>query len=217
MDENIIEVVGLLIQVGILGVAFKALDQINISKKSINTSADIASAQYTGQLIKDFYKETEPAINELGDFYKKIDYEAFEGKLDIRSFTLEEIKEAKNFFHFSKSVEKVLKTPEGRKKVTRVTNGLDIFAVSCMKGIANDEIAFSAIGKLFCEKVKELYYVYCLLRQGPEECYFYKNTIDLYLIWADRIEKYNLLSTQKELEKNLALIKDSKIQTIGKN
>ena len=216
---NILNVINLLVQCGILLIAFKALEQIRISKKSINISSEIASAQYTGQLIKDFYKETEPAINELGDFYRKIGYKAFEGKLDLEFFTLEELKKTKYLSHFDNSVKKVLGTPEGTRKVSRVTNGLDIFAVSCAKGIANDEIAFSAIGRLFCENVRELYYVYCLLRQeqkGSEECFFYKNTIDLYKIWSSRIERYNLLSTQKELEKNLSIFKDSKIQTIGK-
>lgn len=215
--DCIINVINIVLQIGILAIAFKALEQIRVSKKSINASAEIASAQYTGQLIKDFYKETEPAINELGDFYRKINYKVFEGKLDINSFTLEEIRESKYFFHFNNSLKKVLETPEGRAKITRVANGLDIFAISCVKGIANDDIAFSAISKLFCENVKELYYVYCLLRQGPEECYFYKNTIDLYKVWSGRIEKYNILSTQKELEKNLSLIEnDKKIETIGK-
>lgn len=223
MDDlkYILDITSVIIQLGVLVVACKALQQIKVSKDSTKISSDISSAQYTGKLIKDFFNDTMPLINTFNKSLDEKSYVKFE-KNTLIDFTKEEIiKSSKNIQdHFIKSAKTFFTLKESKEKnlsdVINAANSIESFANSYINKIANEKIAFTSLGFVLCNVVEKYYFFYCLVRtENKEKFNYFQNTIDLYNIWSTRIKKYKLESVRSEVDEEILNLKENILNPIG--
>lgn len=69
-----------------------------------------------------------------------------------------------------------------------------------MSGLADEELAFNPLADAFCQFVELNYDVYCESRKDSRETLF-THTIELYIMWKDRIESLHLQKENKRLKK----------------
>lgn len=95
-----------------------------------------------------------------------------------------------------------------------ILNSLESFAIYFTKGVADEEIAFSSIGRTFCFSVETFSFDLCILRKDDEISGF-ENVIKLYEMWnaklkSDKISR-ELTKQQIELDK----LKINKVHILG--
>lgn len=86
-----------------------------------------------------------------------------------------------------------------RSGVIDVFNHFEHFAVAMLHGVADEQIVFTPIGRLYCEFIEEEHVSLSLIRSKGVP---YRNLIELYKLWSDRLEVEQL-----ELQKFEAEIK----------
>ena len=96
-------------------------------------------------------------------------------------------------------------------------NHLESFAMYFAKGAADEQVAYTAAGAVFCNYVDELSPLLTCSEEkktqvasGP-----FQNVVDLYRCWASRMEKENLESQQSKIASALSSIHTSEIPPIG--
>jgi len=138
----------------------------------------------------------------------------------VGAFYCEELKsEAKDYI--SAFTKKYINDIEMIEDVLNMQNSLENLALCFIKGVANESLAFSSIGKAYCNSVKYFYPFIAFARNKGEHNYF-DNLCQLYAIWSDRVNKINLKCKvdlqQKDLEDMLDQlhgIKDKAIKPLG--
>ena len=83
---------------------------------------------------------------------------------------------------------------------TSIINRLEAISVYFIEGIADENLAYSSIGRTFCECV-ELLYPFYLISRVEKEFNQYEKTIKLYNIWKERSKDLILQIENQELEK----------------
>lgn len=91
---------------------------------------------------------------------------------------------------------------------------MEAFATYFTKGVADEEIAFSSIGRTYCYSVENYFFEIADCRSLDDE-HSFQNIIDLYKIWKERLKKIQLTKEQEELLLKLHQVKETKINPIG--
>ena len=125
-------------------------------------------------------------------------------------------------------LEQIQKNTDLHEKIRALANTVESFATSFMKGIADEQVIFEAVGPVYCEIIEDFYFFYCHYRRSNPENLAkilpYQNTVNLYCIWKKRIEKIGLETNRKDLAKKTidldeeikdATIKSSPIRPLG--
>ena len=129
--------------------AYRALEQISVSKNSTRTQSTRESYRLAAERCEFFNDRIMPLRKKLKEACKIHSILYFD-KSEV-SFNNDEI-----------SVKPYDVENEGRKlllindEINDVGNGLELFAVYFTSKIADESLAFRTIGKLYCEVVKEL-------------------------------------------------------------
>ncbi len=95
-----------------------------------------------------------------------------------------------------------------------ILNSMEAFATYFTKGVADEEIAFSSIGRTYCYSVENYFFEIADCRNLKDE-HSFQNTIDLYTIWKERLKKIQLTQEQEELMLKLHKVNETKIDPIG--
>ena len=95
-----------------------------------------------------------------------------------------------------------------------VLNSMEAFATYFTKGVADEEIAFSSIGRTYCYSVENYFFEIANCRKLNDDDSF-QNIIDLYNIWKERLKKIQLTREQEELMLKLLQVNETKIAPIG--
>ncbi|MGD9581947.1 MAG: hypothetical protein AB7V50_11285 [Vampirovibrionia bacterium] len=93
-------------------------------------------------------------------------------------------------------------------------NHLEFFAAAMISGLAESEIVYKPLARVYCDICEELYLLICFNRENTNTNLF-SNVVELYKKWSHRIEKERLLTQQKELECKMNQYEDGKLKTIG--
>lgn len=97
-------------------------------------------------------------------------------------------------------------------------NGLEAFAIYFAKGAADEQVAYSAVGPLFCDWVESLAPLIIDLRAGQHPSTTsgpFQNTVALYQTWAARAKKNALESSAAKLHAEAAAIRETRLRPIG--
>jgi hypothetical protein len=169
--------------------------QVNEAKKHLKIISKRDAALLATKQIEVFIEKLIPLENELIDKMKSIDYPVFKDK--IKNFTLGEFVEwDKDYLkEFTNKIEKL------EFMDLSLINSLEGFATYFTKGIADEEIAFSSIGNSYTYVIERLYPQISIYGDNKN----YKNLIELYWIWKNRLEKSEL---EVQLQKKQELIKE---------
>jgi hypothetical protein len=177
--------------------------QLKEAKNYLRTISKREAATMSAKQIEAFIEITIPIGNELDSKRKEVDFPKFEGK--IINFTNDEVFSwdiafTKSYFEKMPSLDNI---------DLKLINSLEAFATYFTKGIADEEIAFSSIGRVYCGYVETYYPIISLLRGSKQPQKYYNNLIELYRIWKSRFEKFQI---EVELEKSKEKIKEEIIE-----
>jgi hypothetical protein len=100
-------------------------------------------------------------------------------------------------------LEKIKKDEDLHMNLIIFANKIDSIAICFIKGIADETIVFESIGPAYCEMIEDLYFFYCYYRgidvKNKRHLIGFENSILLYHKWKERIEKFGLEASKKEL------------------
>lgn len=175
----------------IIGIAaLIALRQISISKENITTQSRRESIKYATDLVKVYLSEIIPISDQFYHIQLKFGLPTFMDDIKLKFFTFEELKKSPKplISHFLQTYKLMKNDGEFLTKSTELANTLEAFATPFISGVADEAIAFTAIGRTFCDSIKYGYFTYCIVRQKKLGTNYYENTIALYNLWAPRAE-----------------------------
>jgi len=87
-----------------------------------------------------------------------------------------------------------------RAGVIEVFNHFEFFGVAMLHGVADEQIVFTPIGRLYCRFIEEEHVSLSLIREKGVP---YKNLLELYKLWSDRLEFEHLESQRSEAESKI--------------
>lgn len=182
--------------------------QLFLTKRALIISSKRDAANLAAQQLKDYCDRIIPTISkysfairkeklqriniEIGDFNEKYLIQKL-GEVKVQEIRLERMK----FIILQ----------------LNALNSLEAFATYFTKGIADEQIAFSSVGRTFCFTV-ELYF-FEIADHRRENDNSYQNIIDLYKMWEKRLKKERLSKEQEEILIRLNNIEDEVISPVG--
>lgn len=190
----------------ILGVT--GVIQLFFAKKALITNSKREAANLAGNQVEIYSNKIIPYLTDLYAHKKENNIE--DVVIEIGEFNQEyliQILGRDKCIQLSKK-RRILAVP-----FLRVMNSLEAFSTYFIKRVADEEIAYSAVGKSFCHVVERMYFDIssCCRKDDPR----FSNTIALYNIWKERIKKEKLTREKISIIEKLNDIKDDRINPIG--
>ena len=96
------------------------------------------------------------------------------------------------------------------KEFLAAFNPTEAFAVFFFAGVANERVAFSAVGTTYCNNVRIYLPLLMILRPGA-----FANTLKLFFLWNSRLESERLRTEREEIDNKLAKIQNKFIKPVG--
>ena len=198
--RSFLEILYFIAGIGLFVVAIIALQQIRLAKTDIKTRVAREAAKESAVQIAHWVDRILPSIRELNSHKKKINLERLKCSMD--RFEVEELKDSKCWSHHDKAVDLLSEDSEFLDLTANTVNMVESSAMYFCSGIANEELAFSALSETFCDFVEETFYLYCGMRR-KDELNRWDHTVDLYRKWSKRRIKHDLDGQQNTLAKAL--------------
>lgn len=209
-SKFIISVATVLVEIGLLLAARKALEQIKVSKEDIERREKRESIGMAIKQIEFYRKFILPEISKISDY------------------------KAQNNINFKIPVNKLhnfdyAETTEGNEELKRAyinditilgqhsklsdlifdcANALESYSMAFTTGYADSEIALFSVAETFCNFVEENCGHYCYQRKS-NKLNLYHSTIKLYKKWSQELEEAKLNLQQGKLNESLREIKNN--------
>ncbi|MEK3729683.1 hypothetical protein [Lysinibacillus sp. FSL W8-0953] len=181
--------------------------QLKIMKADIQAKNKRASVEKSIEYLNWFATEFIPQCEE---YQSKLSGKRVTIYPDIKNRTFS----FNNEIHLKKP--NVVESIKHKKSCGAVTlnNQLEFFSAAMMSGLADEELAFNPLADAFCQFVELNYDVYCESRKDSRETLF-THTIELYIMWKDRIESLHLQKEKQEIEEKMSKIQPKSIKVLG--
>jgi uncharacterized FlaG/YvyC family protein len=202
--ENVYYLSGILILITII----IGLIQLSIAKKTLQINSRRDAATLAAKQVEIYMTRVIPLQNKMFHFELKEKIER--PKISIGEFTTEALinKIGKDEY---------LKIAKERIKLMSlylpILNSMEAFSVYFMKEVADEEIAFSSVGRTFTKSVESLYFDVASCRGNESKSF--QNLVELYGIWNNKLSKEKLENNQMDLAKQLDAIESVSIKPIG--
>lgn len=206
--ENIYYLSGVII--AILG--FAVIIQLKLTKKAIITSSQRQAAELAGKQVE-IYSNVIKDQDEifLYENEKKIEPKKIIGLKKFDENELEKIIGKKALIDNKLFL---LENLDYTKMISNSLNSMEAFATYFASGIANEEIAFSALGSSFCFSVEKYSLIICVSRNDKDDL-TYNNIVKLYDIWNSRIKSQKIINDLEKNKVELLKLKKEKIDILG--
>lgn len=199
--------------IGVLIVAGFGLYQIKLAKEQIESAKNI----FRKQSVRASY---EAAVNECNRFSDKyfplaVELSNYLAEQNISFFDDAYIEEVEKGFkvNFDKINKADLeKLAHKSELIGKLANGIEGFALYIVSGVADDNIAFHTLGKVFVNEAERISKILPFTNSEQEDC---KAIWALYFRWKKRLEHQKLQIEKVEIEKRLAKAKVEKYTAIG--
>ncbi len=172
-------------QIILVILGFGVFWQIKVAKDGLRTSCAREAAAMSVKLAKEFVEETIPQIN---IFFEKLDLKNFSFMpLAMKDFYMEEVR-AFNLMHakqFEATIGFFKANNDLRNDCIAILNSLEAFAMNFDKGVADEEVAFTALSQVYCNYVECFSPVLCSLRDPKSN--FFTNVVSLYKLWSGKM------------------------------
>lgn len=155
------------------------------------------------------------AVNESYKYCKDKEIKRVKNITRLEYFTYEEVKTKVNKETFKKAVEQLRDLMNNHSNLfddyLHEMNCLEAIATPIIAGVADSDTAFTSFGSSFCAGIENNWIYYAFYRNDKAKMEVsYANSIALYNIWKPMLEKHNLESSKKEIEKKLEEINIAK-------
>jgi len=174
-----------------------AQQQLSESQKQIKINSQRQAATLAAELVKGFIEEIVPLVDMINSKNEQINYK--NPISPVKDFMNSELtKIDKNI------IDSLTNKPEEifHLELTLV-NKLEAFAIYFANGIADEKIAFTSTGDLFCQCVETYYYYISILRARKGDLHAYEDIVALYKCWKDRINSYLAKMEKDELSEEI--------------
>ena len=200
--RSFLEILYFIAGIGLFVVAIIALQQIRLAKTDIKTRVNREAAKEAALQIAHWADRIIPSLNKLTSYEDEIHFERLKCSMD--RFEIEELesKDSKVLSHHLKAVDLLKEDSEFRKRVLGAANQIEAAAMYFSTGIADEEMAFMPLSKVFCDFVERTFFLYCLMRKH-DQLNKWDYTVKLYRVWSKRRIKYDLDAQQNTLTKRL--------------
>lgn len=189
--------------------AIAGVIQLFITRKTLIINSKRDAANLAAQQIKDYSVRIIPKMTKYD--FSLIKEKIEKTKIEIGDFNVEYLVQ-------KLGAKKVSEVRNERLKFLvlwlDVLNSMEAFATYFTKGVADEEIAFSSIGRTYCYSVENYFFEIADCRNLKDDNSF-QNIIDLYKIWKERLKKIQLTKEQEELMLKLHQVNETKIDPIG--
>ena len=109
------------------------------------------------------------------------------------------------------SKEEIKKVEKIAAPLVDVLNAMECFSSYFTSELADENVAFRAVGKTFCSTVRKLMPEFAHLTPKG----YFTNTFNLFLQWNKKLEHKNLLKEKASIEQKLLEIDNKKIKPFG--
>jgi hypothetical protein len=202
--ENLYYLSGILILISII----IGLIQLSIAKKTLKINSKRDAATLAANQVDIYMTRVIPLHNKLFHYENKEKIER--PKVPVGEFTTEALIE-------KIGQDEYIKVVKERIKLTSLSlatlNSMEAFSVYFMKEVADEEIAFSSVGRTFTESVESLYFDIASCRDKDSKPF--QNTIELYGMWKSKLSKEKLENDKIDLAKQLDAIESISIKPLG--
>lgn len=203
--KDVLEFLYLLSGIGIIFTLVIGLNQIKLFKKDLETKNKRASVEKSIEYLNWFASDFIPKFAQYQSKLKEMESKKVKIKMD-------------DYFFLDMDLNKEIITNAIKMSSSggdNLINQLEFFSAAMISGLADEELAFSPLSKVFCESVEDFYILICLGREDKESNQ-YGNVIALYKLWKKRITKTKLEKEQKSLSEQLEKYDgQEKITSIG--
>lgn len=189
--------------------AYKALEQIKVGKQASQISCERESYRLAAERCEFFHKEVSPEVDTFFKMLKEKEITFLsQCKVTIEDKNIKSVP--------SKDKEQLKKLVSELEHFHELFNKLELFAMYFTSGIADEKLAYHALGTSYCQLVEKLIPL-LLMKFYKQEC---KHIMGLFSIWHPRVQKLKDKKRIEELKKELLEIQDKKyddteIKTIG--
>ena len=202
---KIFEALNYLATIGLLVVAIYGLQQLRISKETSATNARRDALKLSNDQSKYYLETIIPILSNLeaqiGSKVKFITQSSFELKDDGIKVNFASNINDKDLQDFV----------EVAPDLTHAFNMLEGFSTYFISELADEGVAFKAVGSTFCNNVKK--YIPIIATAGEDKSY--QNLLELYVLWQKRIDA-QLLNKQKDsIETQLKKVNNTVIVPVG--
>jgi hypothetical protein len=185
--------------------------QLRLAKKATVITSKRQAAELSTKQIEIYYNVIIPLHTKFMDLLVAEKFDNVEIR-NLKNFTSNELSSGKE--------DNLLEEAEFLHKnvipALDAMNSMEAFSTYFIKGVADEEIAFSSLGRTFCYTVKIYSFVYCILRDGESHDVLpYENTIKLYDSWNSQLNSKRIESELKKKTEELKKIKIEKINILG--
>ncbi|WP_455288189.1 hypothetical protein [Vibrio parahaemolyticus] len=183
--------------------AYKALDQIKVTKELAKVSSKREAYKVTADECKYYSEKIIPLIDNLDSRIEE---------LDVQMFTKSKVKVENNkiavspyfqYDHHDSAMDKIA------SELIAVSNSLSDFATYFTLGIADEQLAYKTMSYTYCNTVKK--YAPILIRLAAKE----DSVFQLFIIWNTRMEREKALDEKKKLEEKIKRSADITVNPIG--
>ncbi len=173
--------------------------QVKQSKTDLRTRCIRESCIRAMDLSEKYAKEIIPQM----DAYNKLvrDKGFKHSDYNVVDFYLDEIVSEDEKKQHEKDVEFFKGNPDLYKVSVEALNACEALAMNFMKGIADEEIVFTALSQTYCLFVKNNTAFICQLRDRKYN--IYTNLVSLYKLWYSKLEDMGLELQQKNVLEQL--------------
>ncbi|HAS8326549.1 TPA: hypothetical protein I7724_22130 [Vibrio vulnificus] len=199
--------------IGVLIFAGFGMYQLKLAKEQIESSKEI----FRKQSMRSSF---EAAVNECNRFSEKYfpliyEFDCFVESKNITFFEKSKIeRKDKGFgFNFDEIDREDLKTLNEKADLAgKIMNGLEGFALYVISGVADEDIAFHTLGKVFVEETEKMSKLLPFTDTEQDDS---KGVWALYFRWQRRLEHQKLITEKQEIEKRLKKAKVQKFTALG--
>lgn len=201
--KEILEIVYLLSGPALVFLAYKALDQIKVTKELAQVSAKREAYKATADECKYYSEKIMPLINDLDSKVKNFDVQFLtKSKVKVENNSIS-VSPFYKYEHHEKAMDEIY------LELSAVINALSDFSTYFMSGVADEKLAFKSMSYTYCDTVKK--YAPVLVPLTTKE----DSTFQLFTIWNTRIEKEKALEEKKKLEEKIKKTIDITVNPIG--
>jgi len=185
-------------------IAYKALDQIKVSKEIAKTNSKREAFKITLEEIRYYSNQIIPIVHECDELVEKHKIKFItESKIVIGQESIQ----LKYFYegNHAEQFEKLLNPG------CKLLNSLSDFSAIMTSGIADESLAYNNLAETYCGTVKK----YAALIFDNDSNKDKDTTLKLFLIWNNRLEKERIILEKKKLEEQIKNNNDESINVIG--
>ena len=202
--ENLYYLSGVLILISII----IGLIQLSFAKKTLKINSKRDAATLAAKQIEIYMTRVIPLHNKI--FLTEIKEKIGRPEIKVGEFTTEALIEKMGKDEYMKVVKERIKL----LSISLATlNSMEAFSVYFIKEVADEEIAFSSVGRTFTKSVESLYFDIASCRN--KESKPFQNLIELYGIWKNKLSKEKLENDKIDLSKQLEAIESVSIKPLG--